>query len=430
MSKKRVIVLGAGLAGLSAAWHLKKRGIEPQVFEKEKEVGGLCSSRRINGFIFDQCGHLLHFKHNYTFNLVKQLLGPNLVEHQRSAWVYYLGKYSRYPFQANFHNLEPMVAKECLMGFINAQHKGRFKKREELNFLEWINRTFGPGIARHFMVPYNTKFWTVHPRKLTCDWFDGFIPVPSLSQVIEGAVSQGHHQYGYNARFWYPKQNGIAILSNALKEQIKNVETNCPVCQIDQEKKEIKLASGQKEKYDYLISTLPLPEVPKIIKGMPKNTLTLFKKLRWNSIFNLNLGLAATEHSGRHWVYFPEKEFSFFRVGFFHNFYQPPKKMSSLYAEVSYSRDKPLDKHKIVRRIKDDLKRAGIIPSGGKIIAQEINDIEYGYPIYDANYKQTRELILKYLSLNNIISCGRYGSWRYFSMEDAMLDGKQAADIL
>jgi len=430
MPKKRIIILGAGLSGLSAAWHLQKKGIDCQVFEKESEVGGLCRSSNINGFIFDQCGHLLHFKHSYVFNLIRQLLANNLSEYQRSAWVYYLNRYNRYPFQANFHSLSSSVAQECLMGFIEAARNGHPKKKEDLNFLEWINRTFGAGIARHFMVPYNAKFWTVPPRKLTCDWFGDFIPVPSLPQVIEGAIEESHRQYGYNAKFWYPKNMGIGSVPEAFKKQIKNVHTGCAVSQIDIEKKEIRLISGEKEKYDYLVSTIPLPEMPRLIKGIPKNTLSLFKKLRWNSIFNLNLGIDSADDSGRHWVYFPEKEFCFFRIGFFHNFYQPYQKKSSFYAEVSYSKEKPLNKNKIVCRIKDDLKKAGLFSSDVKIISQEINDIEYGYPIYDANYKQAREVILKYLTLKNIIPCGRYGSWRYFSMEDAILDGKQAADIL
>jgi protoporphyrinogen oxidase len=62
-----------------------------------------------------------------------------------------------------------------------------------------------------------------------------------------------------------------------------------------------------------------------------------------------------------------------------------------------------------------------------KICAQDTNDIKYGYPIYDKNYVSAREKILKYLRGQNVITCGRYGSWRYFSMEDTILDGKEVA---
>jgi len=78
-SNKRIIVLGAGVAGLSAAWHLQKNGQDCVIFEKEKEVGGLCRSKQINGFIFDYDGHLLHFRNKYVLALVKRLLKDNIV---------------------------------------------------------------------------------------------------------------------------------------------------------------------------------------------------------------------------------------------------------------------------------------------------------------------------------------------------------------
>ncbi len=112
MARKRIFILGAGLTGLSAAWHLQKRGIDCQIFEKEPEVGGLCRSKKIGGFTFDCDGHLLHFKHRYTLNLIKNLLKNNLTEHQRNAWIYAFDTYVHYPFQANLYGLPPSVVKE------------------------------------------------------------------------------------------------------------------------------------------------------------------------------------------------------------------------------------------------------------------------------------------------------------------------------
>lgn len=191
MPKKKTIILGAGLAGLSAAWHLQRSGVDCLVFEKEPEVGGLCRSKNIDGFIFDHDGHLLHFKHDYSFNLVKNLLGDNLLKHKRNSWIYSYGKFTPYPFQANLHGLPSGIVKDCLLGFINTLKNNRPADKKNLNFLDWINLTFGRGIAEHFMIPYNTKFWTLPPDKLTCGWLDGFIPVPSLDQLVKGAVQGG-----------------------------------------------------------------------------------------------------------------------------------------------------------------------------------------------------------------------------------------------
>lgn len=429
MARKRTLILGAGLAGLSAAWHLQRRGVECLVFEKEPEVGGLCRSKEIKGFTFDFDGHLLHFKHNYTLNLVKRLLGSNLAEHRRNAWIYSHGGFCRYPFQANLHGLPKSVVQDCLLGLIDVSNNGHKKVKGNPSFQDWIDYTFGRGIAKHFMVPYNTKFWTIPPRELTCEWLDGFIPVPSLSQIVEGAIDESRRQFGYNARFWYPRKGGINHLPSAFASEIAHINTDCKVSGIDLVRKEIRLASGSKERFDFLISTLPLPELPNLIENIPQGVLRLFRKLRWNSILNLNLGIAGRDPFQGHWIYFPQKEIRFFRTGFFHNFSSnlaPPGK-SSLYVELAYSREKPINKEKSVSASVKDLKKLGIIIREKDILVEDINDIKYGYPVYDYSYAQAREGIIEYLSGNNIICCGRYGGWRYMSMEGVILDGQGAA---
>ncbi|MFH1413461.1 MAG: FAD-dependent oxidoreductase [Candidatus Omnitrophota bacterium] len=429
MGKKKIIILGGGLAGLSVAWHLQKKGVDCRILEMNPRVGGLCRSKQINGFTFDYCGHLLHFRNSYSFNLVNNLLKNNLGEHKKSAWIYSYGKFSRYPFQANLYGLPEAVVKECLLGLILASRNGRLKNKTNTNFLEWCNHVFGDGITRHFMTPYNTKFWTLSPKHLSCDWLEGFVPVPSLDQVVEGTITESQRQFGYNARFWYPREGGINSFCMALASQIKNINTGCQVTEIDLLNKQIEINSRTKEGFDFLISTIPLPEMPCLIKGMPKKTMALFDKLRWNSIFNLNLGISDCCDKGQHWVYFPQQEISFFRVGFPHNFSSRsvPKDKSSLYVEVAYSKKKPIDKNNIILRIKNDLIGVGILKKGAKIDCQDTNDIKYGYPIYDLNYKSTRGAIMKFLEKNDIAVCGRYGSWRYMSMEDTLMDALRLA---
>jgi UDP-galactopyranose mutase len=429
MIKKRILILGGGLAGLSTAWHLQKRGFDCQIFEQESAAGGLCRSKKIGGFTFDCDGHLLHFKHRYAFDLVKNLLGNNLAKHQRSAWIYSAGSFSHYPFQANLYGLPKSVIQECLLGFIQAYHRSYKKVNNQCSFQDWIMRTFGKGIAQHFMIPYNTKFWTHSPKKLTCEWLDGFIPAPSLKEVIDGTVEPNQRQFGYNAVFWYPKKGGINQLPSAFAREVKNLYTDCRVTKIDLVKKRISLASGGREKFDFLISTIPLPEIPSLIDGLPKKVGRLFRQLKWNSIFNLNLGLKDNDPAARHWVYFPQQEISFFRVGYFHNFSSSlvPAGKHSLYVETAYSKNKPIDKNKIVLRSIKDLKKINILRAQESILALDVNDIKYGYPVYDYNYRLAREGIAKFLVQNNILSCGRYGSWRYMSMEDVILEGKDIA---
>ena len=428
MSNKKIVVLGAGLAGLSAAWHLQKKRIECFVFEKEPAVGGLCRSRKIKGFIFDCDGHLLHFRNKYTLRLVRELLKENLACHKRSAWINNFGILSRYPFQANLYALPRSIARECLLDFLKAS---RVRKNNScVNLLKWINRNFGKGIAKNFMVPYNKKFWTVPLEKMTSTWTDNFIPNPKPAEVIEGFLTENKHRFGYNATFWYPQKAGIGQLPLAFEKKLRHICVDCRVNAINLQKKEINIAGKGSVKFDTLISTMPLPELAKIIQPLPGNILNMFKRLRWNSIFNLNLGIEGGCQEGRHWVYFPHKDTIFFRVGFFHNFSNnlAPSGKSAIYTEVAYSENKPINKHKIVSRIINDLKASGVLSKKNRVSVLDINDIKYGYPIYDQHYSQATTAIKEFLLRNKIIACGRYGSWQYMSMEDAILDGKQAAD--
>jgi protoporphyrinogen oxidase len=432
MGNQKILVLGAGLAGLSAAWHLQRRGKSCLVLEKESAVGGLCRSKKVGKFTFDFDGHLLHFRHKYTHALVQSLLKENLKEYKRSAWIYHAGTFSRYPFQAKLFGLPRHIVKECLLDFVQASLNGAKARKHCENFHDWIQETFGRGIAKHFMVPYNTKFWTVPPQELTCEWLPGFIPVPSLIQVVEGTVKDSLKQFGYNARFWYPRAGSIHMLPLALAHQVTHIEKNSEIREIDLAHQEVRLQSGRKEQYDVLISTIPLPEMLRLVPDLPETIRASLKKLRWTSIYNVNIGIEKRNGNERHWVYFPDHALSFFRVGFYHNFapHLSPKNEGALYVEVAYSKEKPLTQEEAIARVKKDLLRVGLISRTNDITTIDINDITYGYPLYDRNYQASREECIKFLLKHHIIACGRYGSWRYFSMEDALLDGKRVASVL
>jgi len=430
MANKKILILGAGLAGLSAAWHLQKKGVDCLIFEKEPEAGGLCRSKNIDGFTFDYCGHLLHFKERYSFNLIKELLGDNLAEHKKSAWIYSHDRITRHPFQANLYGLPKPVIKECLLEFIQARSNGFPKDKKNISFGDWISQTFGRGIARHFMLPYNSKFWTTSLSRITCEWLDGFVPVPTLKEILEGTIEENKRPSGYNAIFWYPKRGGIQEIPRLLSSGIKNLHTLSEAVRLDIKNKKVYFKNGNIQEYDVLIFTLPLPEIINLSEELPESILGCLKRLRYNSIFNLNLGIDKKDISGKHWIYFPDKKFTFFRLGFFSNFSNAsaPKNSSSLYIEVAYSKEKTLNKNTVVNRIINKMHDADVLNSSDKILVKDINDIKYGYIIYDKAREKALNRIKVFLNKNNIFCLGRYGSWRYLSMEDVLLDGKAVAE--
>ena len=423
-----LIILGAGLAGLSAAYHL---GGGYTLYEREDRPGGLCRSDQLAGFLFDRSGHLLHFRSDYVSKLVSKLLKENLITHSRRAWVYSKGVYTRYPFQANTYGLPAEVVANCLLGFIEAQRRYRITSGTKFkNFEDWILRNFGRGIAAHFMLPYNEKMWTIPPRKLSTEWLNPYVPRPSLEEVVRGALTDQEKPFGYNAEFFYPRRGGIEALVTELAKGVKPILAGYRAETIDWKRHLIRFANGSETAYNYLISTVPLPELIKMLTPSLPNLRRAAAKLRFCSVYNINFGIRRKEVTDKHWVYFPEKEFSFYRVGFPANFSPQvaPPEASSIYTEVSYSPSRPLDKRTIISKVKEDLQRAGIIKSPDEVIAEKVFDIKYAYVIYDQAYRKNVTLLHQFLQQNRIFSIGRFGGWKYSSMEDAMLDGKATAE--
>ncbi|MBA7597471.1 hypothetical protein ES703_04474 [subsurface metagenome] len=423
--------MGAGLSGLTCAYYLKKNY---SIFEKESRVGGLCRSARIDGFTFDYTGHLLHLKKDENKKLIKKFLGKNLFLQKRKAWIYSKGIYTKYPFQANIYGLPEDVIEECISGLreVRTNRKRYTVNRKPVDFKEWIYRNFGRGYAKHFMIPYNEKLWTVPLGEMSTEWTKRFIPIPTLKEALAGARGRQEKDFGYNIRFYYPLKGGIEELPKSFLPHIKRVNLKTEVTGISLKDKKIKFSNGREISYQRLVSTIPLPELIKIIDRVPEKVSKASKRLRYVSVFNLNLGIKREHISDKHWIYFPEKEFAFYRIGFTSNFssYLAPKGTSSIYTEVSYSKDKPLDKKRITRSIVEDLIKAGIITSRDKILAKLVLDIKYAYPLYDHNYKESVATSQRFLRKNNIYSIGRFGSWEYLSMEDVIDQARTTAQQL
>jgi len=149
--------------------------------------------------------------------------------------------------------------------------------------------------------------------------------------------------------------------------------------------------------------------------------------LRYNSILCINLGIRRENLNSYHWMYFPEEKFSPFRISFPKNFskYTAPKHWSSIQAEISYSKDRPITHRDIVDKVIRDLIKAKVVKATDKIKLVGTQDIKYGYVIYDHNRKGNLEIINKFLRNNDIYNRGRYGQWEYLWMDEAILSGRE-----
>lgn len=437
-SSADVVILGGGLTGISAAKHLGMAGRSWVLLEKEARLGGHARTDERDGYHFDKTGHWLHLRDPYTKELIAALLGDQMVRIERKARIFSNGALTRFPFQGNLYGLPPDVAKECLLGFIQAWHERQSRPQgPPANFEDYIQKTFGPGIARHFMIPYNHKLWGVHPREITAAWCTRFVPVPTIDDVIAGAVGANPPELGYNISFLYPKQGGIETMTRALVGSIDRshgeIRTGVALDTLDLAARTVS-AGGETMSYSAVVASIPLPELLKRTKGLPADVEKFAGQLRCTPVRYLNVGTRRPPPADFHWIYVPEEKYPFYRVGIYSNALpsMAPNGLGSLYVELADRGPMPTGaaRDALVRDTAAALAAAGAISSPDDVLFADLHEITYAYVVFDDNYYPATERIRGFLESHGIYPRGRYGFWTYNAMEDCILAGREVAGTI
>ena len=429
MPSKRVpvAIVGAGLTGMSTSYHLRSLGIQHRLLERCPEPGGLAKTVEQHGFRFDKTGHLLHLRDPQMRDLALSLLGHGDIAIERCSMVWSHGRFTRYPYQANTFGLPPNVAYECVMGFIQARQKSY--PETPANFEQFCHQHFGDGFSKHFMIPYNCRLWGVHPQEITAEWCCRFVPIPTLEDVIAGAVGHASRELGYNAAFYYPRE-GIGALTKALAQLIGSVECNKEVLSVDADNKRLELADGECVSYDVLVTTMPLDRLVGAMGCVPRSVQQAVSGLRCSSLHYLDVALDVPSGRPFHWVYVPEEKYPFYRVGVYSNFSREmaPDGKACLYIELA-DRHAP-DLASLVPEVASGLVEMGFIERPEQLLFALHRTIDHAYVIYDCAYGESVATVQAFLMERSIISRGRYGGWDYSSMEDALLYGRDAARMV
>jgi protoporphyrinogen oxidase len=442
MPSTDVLILGAGLAGLSAALHA--RGAY-RLVERTDRPGGLCKTEARDGFSFDATGHWLHLRDPDMRRLAEEVLPGGWATVTRRAAIWSHGRFTRYPYQVNTHGLPPEVIAENVLGFIEAQlgEGGReLREREPRNFAEFILRHLGEGFARNFMFPYNAKLWTVHPREMSTAWMGRFVPRPTIEEVVRGALGLEGDAAGYNASFLYPRQGGIEAFVRALAARLSRpAECGVEPVAIDPARRTCRLSTGEEVSWRRIVSTIALPETARLCAGAPPAVLEAAAALRATTVTYVNVAArdVGVDPSARarsvarrrvprfHWVYLPEERYAPYRIGSASAAVPALAPPGSRSYYVEFSAKDPLDPAQAQRAARAALLDLGFLREEGDILFMETRVIPHAYVIYDASYGPARQEIVTWLEERDILVAGRYGRWEYSSMEDALLAGRECA---
>ncbi|MBI4818568.1 MAG: NAD(P)-binding protein [Deltaproteobacteria bacterium] len=428
------LILGAGLTGLSCADHLGDPSRYRLIEKHPTHVGGLAKTLvRPHGFLCDGTGHWLHLATEDMRRYVDEILGDNLSPRERRARIYSKGVFTLYPFQANTFGLPKEVVAECLLGLVRAKYEEKLPPPE--NYEQWIRKEFGEGIAKHFMFPYNRKIYGVPLSTLSAGFAERYVPRPSVEAVINGALGLSKEALGYNARFVYPRSGGIGALSEGIHKKLgrKAEHARTPTA-IDLVRRTATLNGGELVSFTSLVNTIPLPELVQLAargnpSSVPEHIVDAAARLRANSVLYFDVAIRGTpqEHQDYHWIYFPELDLPFYRVGSYSAVERTlaPKGHRSYYVEISQVGD--LDPSHFEQPVIEGLKRVGILEDERDLVFMIPNVLSPAYVLVDHAYEAARKSILDFLATFPVMTVGRYGRWQYNAMEDALREGKESA---
>jgi UDP-galactopyranose mutase len=443
----KYLIIGAGPTGLGAAWRLAERGEHDfLVCESQPYVGGLSASfTDASGFTWDVGGHVV-FSHYEAFDrLLETLLGDEVLRHERESWIRVAGTFVPYPFQNNIRRLPPQLAWECVAGLLEA---GRAAAAGEntappAHFREWIDRVFGPGIARLFMVPYNFKVWA-HPAELMSHrWIGERVSVVDAARVIKNIIlGQDDVAWGPNNTFCFPLRGGTGEIYRRLASRFADrVRLDAPIARLDPDAKTVRTADGQTIAYEHILSTMPLDKLVRdVLAEATPAMVEAAGRLKHNGSAIHGLGFAGAPPDPRCWMYFPESDCPFYRVTNFHNYSynntpdpdgaRPRKR--AIMTETSYSEYKPENLDDLVARTVSGLAATTLIAPEDKkrLVSTWEMRVDYAYPIPCLERDAALDVLQPALETKGVFSRGRFGGWKYEvgNMDHSFMQGVEWAE--
>lgn len=417
------IILGAGISGISASFELKNNKIDSLIFEKSENWGGLLDNFSINGFRFDKFIHLSFAQSDYVNSI---FFKTPLIRHNPLSYNYYKGFWLKHPAQ---NNLFPLTSKE------KNEIIEDFKLRKDIefnsikNYEEWLRVQYGNYFSENFPMVYTEKYWTLKAKDLETKWIGERMYKPTIEEVVKGSESDITPNTYYAKEMRYPEKGGYkSFLEPMIGGLIIN--TNSKVTEIDFEKKCIIINSNKLYYYDNLISSLPLPEICKLIKNIPQYVLEASQKLNYTSGYLISLGFNKSTIADKLWYYIYDKEILPARV------YSPSLKSpdnapigcSSIQAELYYNKGQKLNLSdtEILEQTIFKFIEMGLF-NEEDLIVKDIRTEKYANVIFDHLIYENKKIVLDFFQLINVISIGRFGEWDYFWSDQSMLSGRNGA---
>ncbi|HEX3597300.1 MAG TPA: NAD(P)-binding protein [Polyangiaceae bacterium] len=422
MDSTGTLIVGAGITGLATAAALESQ--DYLVLEADTQIGGYCKTIHEKGFVWDYSGHFFHFKHPEIEAWLRARMGSQAVRTiEKRSFVSFDGTRVDFPFQKNIHQLPKSDFIECLYDLYMARAPLELlgpgaTRAPERNFKEMLYARFGQGIAEKFLIPYNEKLYACDLSTLDKGAMGRFFPHADLTDIIRNMRVADNASY--NSTFTYPEGGAfeyVKALASAVRPDA--ISTGEALVAIDLPRR-VARTSRREIRFERLVSSAPFDRLLRLA-GLEheKDVFT------WNKVLVFNLGFDRKGPKDVHWVYYPNRERVFYRVGFYDNIFDTDR--LSVYVEIGFAKDAAIDVSAVRARVLEDLAREGVTTPAHQLVAEHSVVMDPAYVhITERSIAEHRRLS-DVLRSHGVHSAGRYGGWTYCSIEDNIVEARALA---
>lgn len=423
MEAVEYLVVGAGISGLSFAnWmraEAEARAVAPPdllIIEADAAPGGYCKTVRQDGFVWDYSGHFFHFKHPEIEAWLRARMPDQEVKSVlKRSFVRYGDMDIDFPFQKNIHQLPRQDFIECLVD-IYFRDGGMAID----SFQKMLYARLGKSIADKFLIPYNEKLYACSLDRLDPDAMGRFFPYADIGDII--ANMRRPDNRSYNDTFTYPLGGAIEYVNALLRDLPTDAIAYGERLESVDLARQIARTSKREIRYRRLVSSSPFNRLAAMC-GVEHDRAAL----TWNKVLVYNLGFDRKGATEPHWMYFPDRELIFYRVGWYDNIMDSER--MSLYVEIGAPHDAVFDIEATRARVLADLEKARIV-AGHQLVSWHSVTLDPAYVHITSRSTAEHRRLLPILQAAGVYPVGRYGGWTYCSIEDNMLETRALARIL
>jgi len=440
-SRGRVAVIGAGPAGMTAAYALARGGVEVDVFEASDQVGGMARSIDLWGQRIDIGPHRFFSSDRRVNELWLEVVGRDYRMVSRLTRIYYGGKFYYYPLKPfnALANLGPFQAALCTASFLKEKVK---PTPDDGSFGSWVTQRFGRRLFEIFFKTYSEKLWGISCDELDSDFAAQRIKKLSLFEAVRNAVLPSREQKHKTLvdEFAYPLR-GTGMVYERMAESVKGrgstVHLRTPVRKVIMEDGAavgVELMDGERRRYTDVVSTMPLTLLVKGLPDVPSQIRDLAASLRFRNTLIVFLRVESSDLFPDQWLYVHSSDLTTGRITNFRNWIPElhGEETASIIAMEFWCYDDDAvwseDNDTLVTRAKEELRQTGLIGQA-EITDGHVYRVPRCYPVYDRGYRERLKPIEEYLDgIDRLHVIGRYGAFKYNNQDHSILMGLMAAD--